>query len=732
WKNMPYNPDDHISWPSEDAWKEAAGFRGNDTGMIYIWTNTDQGVSDLKEWLASGHLAVLGVDAEQYPSLTSDDVWTLDTYVNPSLDHANTVVGYNDSFAYFESGETRYGAFKIANSWGVGVWENIPDGCFWISYETMKQRVLNCKAFLDLTDYAPELVASFQVDHTKRSECGVTIGLGNESDPISVKSVSGYWKGGSHPFCPNKIFIDITEFKKSLPVIGNNSFFLKVYDGGTSETGTIESFALEYSQSLNTPLNTVNGDFVYAKVAFNPLETFWTNTLLVVRGLNDKVFYRTYNCTESKWMNWSYIQSGATCDSPTAVAYLGKLYTVVRGMDGRSLWFGWTNLTDNAFSGWTRISGATKTAPTFIRHYSRLILIVRGLNNRIFYRMYDCISGEWEDWSSIQNGVTCDGPSAGIIGDKLHIVVRGYSDSHIYANNSLWHGYLDLSTEIFSGWTRLKGITPSRPALVASKRTGKLYLVVRGLSNSLYYNVFNDTNWRGWSFIPGSTIDGPCVTITGSKLQLVVRGYDGNTLWYGYLDLVTEEFIEWTNLSGSTASAPTLSHTEKSLFEEDFLEITSWTISSGTWEINDNNLEGYGFGEGLIFVNYTELSNYVLMIRLRIFSDSTEKEAAVTTRLRNDNNYYWLGLGCWQHKVSISKMNNDIPSELAFEGVRDDIVSDNWYDLTITCIDDELRLYVDNVPELEVSDSDPSSHIGSIGIRLYNSHIEIDYVRLIE
>ncbi|MGD8566362.1 MAG: hypothetical protein PVF96_08450, partial [Candidatus Bathyarchaeota archaeon] len=42
WKNMPYNPDDHISWPSEDAWKEAAGFRGNDTGMIYIWTNTDQ------------------------------------------------------------------------------------------------------------------------------------------------------------------------------------------------------------------------------------------------------------------------------------------------------------------------------------------------------------------------------------------------------------------------------------------------------------------------------------------------------------------------------------------------------------------------------------------------------------------------------------------------------------------------------------------------------------------
>ena len=29
WANMPYNPDDHTSWPSEDAWREAASFRGN-------------------------------------------------------------------------------------------------------------------------------------------------------------------------------------------------------------------------------------------------------------------------------------------------------------------------------------------------------------------------------------------------------------------------------------------------------------------------------------------------------------------------------------------------------------------------------------------------------------------------------------------------------------------------------------------------------------------------------
>ena len=40
-----------------------------------------------------------------------------------------------------ESGNPNtYGAFKVANSWGVGGWEHVSDGFYYISYECMKQR----------------------------------------------------------------------------------------------------------------------------------------------------------------------------------------------------------------------------------------------------------------------------------------------------------------------------------------------------------------------------------------------------------------------------------------------------------------------------------------------------------------------------------------------------------------------------------------------------------------
>jgi hypothetical protein len=59
---------------------------------------SDSGLESLKNWVASGNLATISVDANQYSNLTSNDVWTLDTYVNPSENHANTVVGYDDNY----------------------------------------------------------------------------------------------------------------------------------------------------------------------------------------------------------------------------------------------------------------------------------------------------------------------------------------------------------------------------------------------------------------------------------------------------------------------------------------------------------------------------------------------------------------------------------------------------------------------------------------------------------
>jgi hypothetical protein len=267
WQKMPYNPSNCVSWPSEEAWREAPLYRGNSTsGYEYLWLNNDDDLTSLKNWIASGNLAVLAVDGNKYSHLTDDDIWTLDTYTSPSENHANTIVGYDDSLEYMEGGETHYGAFKIANSWGVGGWENVPDGCYWISYEAMKQRVGYCMFYYDIVDYRPELLATFRISHSKRGECYITVGMGNKDYPIQTKRFDDSINGGSQPFCSNDIIFDITEFKDSVAHVHDQSFFIRVYDTGSSSTGTISKFAIDGALSSDPPVSTVNNGYVYAYV----------------------------------------------------------------------------------------------------------------------------------------------------------------------------------------------------------------------------------------------------------------------------------------------------------------------------------------------------------------------------------------------------------------------------------------------------------------------------------
>lgn len=280
WEKMPYNPDDHATWPSEEAWREAPLYRGNSSGYDWMWITTDEGLASLKNWIVLDNLAEISVDANKiwnglWSLLTSKDMLTLDNYAPPiSTNHAVTIVGYDDNFEYTEQGQTRFGAFKIANSWGIGSllrpWEHIYDGCFWVSYEAMKQHIRYCEFYNDRIGYEPELAASFRITHSKRGECSITVGVGSQT-----KSFSDYILGGDQPFPSNNIIFDITEFKDTIPNIYGQQFFLEVYDGGSSTTGTINKFAVEYAESENPPISTINGFSVYAYVTLSPLETNW-------------------------------------------------------------------------------------------------------------------------------------------------------------------------------------------------------------------------------------------------------------------------------------------------------------------------------------------------------------------------------------------------------------------------------------------------------------------------
>ncbi|WP_053001220.1 InlB B-repeat-containing protein [Kosmotoga pacifica] len=184
------------------------------------------------------------------------------------------------------------GVFKIANSWGIGGWEKVPDGFFYITYEAVKMNRMGVFIVAPKQHYEPKAVAVFKISHPNRGDMKVYVGVGDPSTTAKIKVFNNfYMDGGDHPYPDNKIVLDITEL---LP-IDNQPVFLKVYDGTEYETGTIEYFAVEIYNDYKSgvpvakyeasglPVSTSNGKYTYvtipnvSAVSFTALSTGLTD-----------------------------------------------------------------------------------------------------------------------------------------------------------------------------------------------------------------------------------------------------------------------------------------------------------------------------------------------------------------------------------------------------------------------------------------------------------------------
>ncbi len=274
WETMPYHWQNFTQWPTQAAWAEAPLYRSDpDFGYHYLYTDTSAGLDSLKEWLAAGNLAVIAVDATDnlwnYTThsiaLGSQDLITYDSYTVGWLDHAGTIVGYDDQFTYTEQGQTRQGAIKIANSWGKGGWENVADGCYWISYAAFMKLSASDNpviTFQNLDGYQPQILASFNLSHQNSGDCNIVFGYGSPQVQLATKNFSAYVVAGNRPFCTNNVIFDISEFKAYLTSNYYAPFFMQVYDsgvgeGGTSYTGTVNYFAVGNTTCTQT-MDTAN------------------------------------------------------------------------------------------------------------------------------------------------------------------------------------------------------------------------------------------------------------------------------------------------------------------------------------------------------------------------------------------------------------------------------------------------------------------------------------------
>jgi len=115
----------------------------------------------------------------------------------------------------------------------------------------------------------------------------------------------------------------------------------------------------------------------------------------------------------------------------------------------------------------------------------------------------------------------------------------------------------------------------------------KLYLVVRGMNDAIYYRSWDGTSWGGWTELPGATTNSPAAAVLGNNLHIVVKGLTGE-IWHGYVDLTTSVWSGWSLVPGATPSPPTLTASATKLYlvvrgMDNRIYYNSWTSATG-WE----------------------------------------------------------------------------------------------------------------------------------------------------
>ncbi len=158
----------------------------------------------------------------------------------------------------------------------------------------------------------------------------------------------------------------------------------------------------------------------------------------------------------------------------------------------------------------------------------------------------------------------------------------------------------------------------------------------------------------------------------------------------------------------------------------DFDDMLNWNVVSGTWSTSNGSATGFSKAEGLIYTEDAVWEDFTLDANVMIPADSPTAETALVFNFVDSENFYWAGLGCWGHRISISRMIAGVPEELTFQGDEEDVIKNVWYTLSVRVSSDEIELYVNNVLELFTNETTLTS--GMVGIRVYNSRALVDYL----
>ena len=259
WATMPENGA-YTQYPGEAAWRDGIRHRGKE--VISIDLSSVAGIAALKQHLASGDPAVIGVllyhdTYDHYPSGVGTDQQVIFDNGSDRWDwHAFTVIGYDDNKAYTAGGVAKKGAFLAVNSWGSGWGVTDPDagsgGFVWFAYDYVRDRrggslAGGAYAMVDRIGYAPTTFAVFDLDVVRRRYLSMFIYPGSPGNKLADALPAFPTGGGDIPYA-GRIVLDVTDFESADPPCYTLSYTDNSNYAGTGaeiQTGRLSQFTIE-------------------------------------------------------------------------------------------------------------------------------------------------------------------------------------------------------------------------------------------------------------------------------------------------------------------------------------------------------------------------------------------------------------------------------------------------------------------------------------------------------
>lgn len=245
-KTMPYVTSDLTSWGSQDAFREAVLHRAASVSIIsYSSSNPNAAFTNVKNLISANSPVTFAIDAGKYSAgLTNDNIIVADEYSSTGINHAQTIVGYDD--AKTDGIHSDVGAFKVVNSWGKTWGTN--GGYYWISYDAMRKIGNNLwlTYITDKPSYQPSLLSIIEFNNLPTRESTITLGVGavGGSDtflPYFMKNDASV----TATF-PSFMAIDVTDLLAKYQS-GKTTFYLTL--GSTKTAGNVSSFRIEQYQN---------------------------------------------------------------------------------------------------------------------------------------------------------------------------------------------------------------------------------------------------------------------------------------------------------------------------------------------------------------------------------------------------------------------------------------------------------------------------------------------------